>query len=102
MDAQRRSGVRRRPVERARFDVSLSRLLEVAAEPEGEDFRGVDALAVRPGEVARAVDVDDAGDPARFVRVAPLRVEAFDIAGVAEELSEMAPCRAAGDADPLG
>lgn len=57
-------GGRRRgdPIEWAGFDVAFAGLLKVSSEPEGEDFVGVNALAIGVSEVAGTVNVDDAGD----------------------------------------
>ena len=68
VDAQRRGGVRRHPVERAGPDVLPAGLLQVAAQEQRQHLGRVHALAVGLREVARAVDVDHAGDPARLRR----------------------------------
>src|SRR5262249_41325553 len=102
VNAQRGGGVGRYPVERAGNDVTAQGVVQVAAQPEGEHFGGVDAFAVRFGEVAGAVIVHHTAYAAGLVQVAAAALKTLDVRGDAEKLREMAARRTTHDADALG
>lgn len=99
VDTERRSRIRRDPVERTSLDVEITLRVEVAAEPEREDFVSIHALAVRLGEVARAINVHDASDGTRLVRVAADSLELRDISRYSKKLRQVSSGRATGRTD---
>ena len=101
VDDERWGGVGRDPVEWAGQNVIVAGLLEVAAEPQGEELVGIDAFAVGLGEVARTVEIDDTGDRAGEPGVIGT-VELRNASGDAEKLSEVTSGGATGDPDACG
>ena len=101
---ERRSGIRRYPVERAGDDVLVTGRFQVSAEKQGENLCGVDAFTVGLRKVGRPVDIDNAVYPARLITVViAIGVILFvDWSGETEEQREMPPRRIASRANTLG
>ena len=76
-------------------------VLHVAAEEQRQHLGRVDAAAVGLGEIAGAVKVDDAGDPAGRAGMIG-SVEPLDVAGDAEKVRQVPAGGVAGDADAVG
>ena len=90
----------RGPGQRAGQDVGHPRGLQVPSQEQRQNLRGIHALAIGTGQVARPVDVDDAGHAARLARVPAVPLESRLIPRDGQELREMTPGRSARHADP--
>ena len=102
MNAEGGSGSGSDPVERARQDVPATFLLDIPPEEQREHLGGVDALAIRLGEVAGAIDVHHAADSARLIGVPARPFELGDPGSDRQELRQVPTRRAPGGADAVG
>lgn len=100
--AESGSGQRRDPVQRAGDDVSFRKLLQVASQPEGQHFGGIDTFTVGFGKITGAEEIDDASDVAGLFRIASSSFEASDPFGDGQELRQVSAGGSAGSADAIG
>ena len=95
VDTQRRSGFGRHPVQRTGLDVAVPLLLQISPQKQWQYFSGINAGVVRPGEVARAVEINDALDVAGKPGIATVAFKSFHTAGDSQKLRQVTASRSA-------
>src|SRR5438477_5004685 len=76
--------------------------LQVSAEPERQEFGGIDAFARRCSEVAGAIAIDHAGDASGLRVIALVSFKLFYVCSDTKKLCEVPAGGIACDANPVG